>query len=140
MQPKHLHLTSSFLALVGVADAAFLTFEHYRGDIPPCTVGGCEQVLTSPYATLGGVPIALLGLGYYLTILLLSRIEARWALLARFAIVSSGLVVSGILAYIQIGILRAICLYCMTSAAITLLLWLTTLTQMQRTQGGTHAN
>ncbi len=45
-------------ALVGFADSAFLTAEHVRGIIPPCTLGGCEGVLTSRYASIGGfIPV-----------------------------------------------------------------------------------
>lgn len=56
------------VALIGFADAAFLTVEHYRGVIPPCTTAGCDTVLTSAYATVAGVPVSLLGAIYYFAI------------------------------------------------------------------------
>ena len=40
------------VALIGFADASYLTVEHYRNVIPPCTTSGCETVLTSSYSTI----------------------------------------------------------------------------------------
>src|SRR5476651_2042127 len=57
------------ISLLGVIDAAYLTYEHYSGVIPPCGVGGffndCGKVLTSVYATPFGIPLALLGFFFY---------------------------------------------------------------------------
>ena len=58
------------VALLGFADAAFLTVEHYQGVVPPCSItAGCEAVLTSSYASILGLPVSLLGALYYLVIL-----------------------------------------------------------------------
>ena len=53
------------VALIGFADATFLTVEHYRGVVPPCTIAGCDTVLTSAYATMLGVPDSLIGSIFY---------------------------------------------------------------------------
>ena len=54
------------LALVGFADAAYLTATHYAGASVFCGAsGGCETVLSSEFATLGPVPVALIGAVYY---------------------------------------------------------------------------
>jgi len=57
------------VALLGFVDATYLTVEHYRGVVPPCTTAGCEIVLTSEYSVLFGVPTALFGSVYYFLIL-----------------------------------------------------------------------
>src|SRR3989344_2671965 len=95
-----------FFALVGFADAVFLTTQHYLGKIPPCTVvSGCETVLTSPYATVFGIPDALFGAIFYLIILIKpSRLLALLGFLA-----------SLILLYLQLFVIRALCLYCLIS-------------------------
>ena len=59
-------------SFLGLLDAAYLTFEHFLGRIPACNIAGCESVLTSRWATIGGIPLALLGAFYYLTLLLLA--------------------------------------------------------------------
>ncbi len=59
------------LILVGVYDAGYLTIEHYRDVIPPCSTSvfaDCGRVLQSEYAVLFGVPLALLGLIHYMVL------------------------------------------------------------------------
>ena len=56
------------LAFAGFVDATYLTISHFRGTALACTISnGCETVTTSAYATLFGLPVALLGLLFYLT-------------------------------------------------------------------------
>lgn len=100
------HLIARFFAIIGFADAVFLTAQHYLGKIPPCSVvSGCESVLTSQYATILGVPIALLGAFFYLAILIRPM---RWLAVL-------GFLASLILLYIQIFTIGALCVYCMVS-------------------------
>src|SRR3990167_7601388 len=55
------------VAMLGFADATYLTIEHYRGVIPPCSIiKGCEIVLTSPSSVLFGVPFSFLGAFFFL--------------------------------------------------------------------------
>ena len=69
---KYLPLGIGVLAFLGFLDAVYLTVLHYKNAIPPCTIAhGCETVLTSSYATIFGIPIALIGAGFYLTVLIL---------------------------------------------------------------------
>lgn len=120
------------LALVGFADAAYLTATHYAGAPVFCGAsGGCDAVLTSTFATLGPFPIALLGAIYYGIASLLSwtPIES-WSL--RTAGVLAGLTggalaVSAVLFLLQALVIEAWCRYCLVSAAITTLLFLTAL-------------
>ena len=67
------YLLLAFGAL-GFLDATYLTIQHYINRVPPCTIGGCETVLTSTYATLGQIPIALIGAIFYGVVLLLTGI------------------------------------------------------------------
>lgn len=126
-----MQLLSSLLALLGLADASYLSFEHFSGAIPPCTVGGCETVLTSPYATIAGIPLALLGVGYYLALLVLTRLEGQRSLIALAALTSFGVAASAGLVYLQVAVIGAICLYCLISAGTTTLLWILTLIRMR---------
>jgi uncharacterized membrane protein len=120
------------LALVGFADAAYLTATHYAGAPVFCGAsGGCDAVLTSTFATLGPVPIALLGAVYYgiASLLAWTPIES-WS--RRTAGVFAGLtggalVVSGVLFLLQALVIEAWCRYCLVSAAITTLLFVTAL-------------
>ncbi|CAN5867982.1 hypothetical protein BH18ACT11_BH18ACT11_25030 [soil metagenome] len=57
----------SVLAALGFMISAYLTWTHFAGLAPICTAGGegCETVQSSRYATILGVPVALLGLISY---------------------------------------------------------------------------
>src|SRR3989344_1604507 len=87
---RHLAILMLGLALVGLADASYLTANHWLGQLPACDLSGCESVLTSSYATVGPVPVAFIGSVYYLILglTLVSYLETgreeRLRLTARF--------------------------------------------------------
>lgn len=119
--PLYLLVLFSFL---GFLDATYLTILHYQHAFPPCSLKfSCETVLTSKYATIAVIPIALFGLGFYLGMLILSVLymqqkkEGALKLLRLGAV--SGVLVSAILIFIQAFILHAFCLYCLASEAVS---------------------
>ncbi len=108
-------------AVAGVAVSGYLTAVHYAHR--PVFCGGlssCETVNTSEYAELMGVPVALLGLLAYLTIGGLALLRARyaWAEPALLAVAAAGMLYSAYLTWVEIAVLHAICLWCVTSAVI----------------------
>ncbi len=114
------------LAGLGVLVSGYLTWVHYSGKAALCTgAGGCEQVLTSRFAVVAGIPVALLGLGLYLTLLGLSlwRALARAGApplvpLALFGLALAGALYSGYLTYLELFVIRAICPWCVSSAVL----------------------
>lgn len=109
-------------ALIGFADATFLTIEGIIGAPVPCSIiTGCEEVLSSRYASIGGIPTASLGVVYYaamffLGLLSITRGEKKyliWA--AKLSVV--GILASLVFISLQLFVIKAICLYCMVSAA-----------------------
>ena len=125
------------VALIGFADATFLTVEHYRGVIPPCTTGGCDTVLTSAYSTVAGVPVSLLGALYYFAIAisafmylesLMSKGSVgprqlailKWALFATIL----GLIASAVLVSLMAFVIHSWCQYCIGSATTSTVLFL----------------
>ena len=66
-----LRRATAVLALLGIAIAGYLTWIHYAHLDPVCVGGGggCERVQSSRWAELGGIPVAVLGLGGYIAIL-----------------------------------------------------------------------
>lgn len=120
------------LALVGFADAAYLTVTHYAGTPVFCgPTGGCETVLTSEYAMVGPVPVAFLGALYYAVASLVAWTRAdgwsRGVALVLAGLTGLALVVSGALFWLQAAVIDAWCRFCLASAAITALLFLTAL-------------
>src|SRR5213080_3855662 len=111
---KHLLV---ILALSGMVASALALREHYRTDTSPCSINDkwdCGIVNHSPYATLGGVPVALVGsVGYALLAAFAGRLPRTTALMALI-----GLLFSLRLTWIEWKKLGVWCIYCVTSQGI----------------------
>ncbi len=69
-QPGALELLSLAGLLVGLAISIYLTVVHYQESLLVCGVGGdCHTVQQSSYATVGPIPVALLGVALMVTLL-----------------------------------------------------------------------
>jgi uncharacterized membrane protein len=119
-----LPLAAAFVALVGLADAVYLTVHHFTAEPVPCTiVAGCETVLTSSYAEIQGVPLAAFGaLAYFIafSLALLAGFGNRlmWTLFG----IQVGLmsIFTAWLIYLQAFVIGAFCQFCLLSAVTTL--------------------
>lgn len=116
------------IALLGFADASYLTIEHYSGVIPPCSVtGGCETVLTSAYSTVFGIPVALGGAIFYLFILVSIFIyfESKNTKLLKWSLLLTviGFIASLWFIYVQAFILHSYCVYCLGSFSTSTILF-----------------
>ena len=125
--PNKIVIILFIIALVGFADASFLTIEHYENRIPPCTTAGCETVLTSAYSNILGIPVALLGMIYYLLISigLFAHIEGKHepSLRAVLLITVCGFIMSIWFVAVQAFVIHSYCLYCLGSATISTVLF-----------------
>jgi len=72
-----LYVTAALVSLMGLADSIYLTVEHVTGRSVRCTiVAGCSEVLSSQYAVVAGVPLALIGAASYFSIFSLATLAA----------------------------------------------------------------
>lgn len=116
------------VSLLGFLDAVFLTAKHYSGAFLNCPVfSGCERVITSPYAVVGGIPVALAGAAYYLAVFILSVVyldtRRKWLLNFAAYLTPLGLVASLWFLYLQLFVIKALCFYCLVSAVTSTLLF-----------------
>lgn len=130
--PLKLFATTIILSFLGFLDATYLTILHYKHVIPPCTLAhGCETVLTSSYAMIGPIPIALIGSIYFLIMIILLILLFQNKLRLLFYIITLlaclSLIISVILVYIQANILHAFCQYCLANEVINILIAITAL-------------
>jgi uncharacterized membrane protein len=118
-----LRAASAAVALVGLGIASYLTIVHYSGGAPVCAIAhGCETVQRSAYAKVGGVPVALAGLvGYVALLVTLLRDDENWRVATAF-LALAGLGFSAWLTWVEVGILHAICIWCVGSALCMLTL------------------
>jgi uncharacterized membrane protein len=127
------------VALLGFADATYLTVEHYQGVIPPCSVvSGCETVLTSAYSVIAGVPVSLLGAVFYFIVLVgvFSFLESKKTVLLKWSLLFTifGILFSLWFIYVQAFILGAWCLYCLGSALTSTILFVTACISLKKYQ------
>ncbi len=114
------------IAALGFIDATYLTIEHYMNVIPPCTIGGCETVLTSAYSTVAGIPISLFGAIFYLVVLILFKVywdsKSATAINIAATLVMIGALASIVLIALMVFVVKAICIYCLFSDILTIIL------------------
>ena len=99
-------------AVVGGAIAAYLTVVHYAHVSPICTTSGCEKVQQTSYSKAAGIPVAVLGLAAYATVLVTAALRGVPAALAGAVIALAGAAFSGYLLWAQIARIDAICQWC----------------------------
>jgi uncharacterized membrane protein len=125
MSARALRITMIVLATIGLGVASYLTYIHYAGIKPLCgrNGGSCEIVQTSEYSKLAGVPVALIGLIGYVTILgslLAPETEASRFATVAFTVIGFGF--SCYLTYRELFSIHHICEWCVSSAVIVTLL------------------
>ncbi|MEO5580846.1 MAG: vitamin K epoxide reductase family protein [Gemmatimonadaceae bacterium] len=114
------------LALAGMFVALYLLLYKLGmiGELN-CSVGSCETVNTSKWATFIGLPVAAWGVAFYLGMfaLALLSVQPRYAdskgmsqVLVLFS--GSGVVFSAWLTYLELFVIHAICQWCVVSAVI----------------------
>jgi uncharacterized membrane protein len=119
------------VALAGLGIATYLTVVHYTGGDPVCAVShGCATVQQSDYATLAGVPVALLGVLGYVGLLAALIVDGEAGRTAAAFLSLAGLAFSAWLTYVEVGILDAICIWCVGSAICMALLSALTICRM----------
>lgn len=125
---KKLAIAMMVVSFLGFVDAAYLTIQRFTGASLPCTLThACDTVTRSEYSTILGIPVVVLGVIYYLTIFFGAYFFLEYRSRIYFKITAAmtvfGLIFSTWFVYVQLGILHAICQYCMLSALTSLVLF-----------------
>ncbi|HEV2259511.1 MAG TPA: vitamin K epoxide reductase family protein [Streptosporangiaceae bacterium] len=133
--PLWFQLVTWVLSMAGLGVSIYLTVAHFTDKpLAGCAESGainCTKVTTSPQSYVFGIPVAVLGLAFFVAaVALMSPWAWRWArrevALIRIAslVVGVGLVIY--LIYAELFIIGAICLYCTSVHVITFLLFVLT--------------
>ena len=114
------------LALTGMGISAYLTFTHFTEQPVACGgLGDCNTVQTSAYSEVLGIPVATLGLVFSAALLAVvlwrltgSELAIDWAPLAMFGMTLTGVGYAVYLTYIELFVLEAICVWCVSLATV----------------------
>jgi uncharacterized membrane protein len=135
-RPAWLAPVTLVLSVVGLAVSAYLTFEHYTDNATlACSIGGvvdCARVTSSAWSTFLGIPVAVLGLFFFVVTLGLClprvwRSPAAWLDPARIGWLTVGLGFALYLVWAELFRIHAICLWCTVVHVVTFLLWIVVL-------------
>ena len=120
------------LALGGVGLATYLAM-YKLGMIGTlsCSIGQCETVNLSKWATLWGVPVAVWGVGFYVLLFAVALagttdrfVDAPWVSHALLGLTSWGVLFSGWLTYLELFVINAVCMFCVISAILVTVIFL----------------
>jgi len=130
--PLWFQLVTWILSLAGLGVSIYLTIAHFTDKpLAGCSESGainCTKVTTSAQSYVFGIPVAVLGLAFFMAaVALMSPWAWRWAsrevALIRIASLVVGVGFVLYLIYAELFIIGAICLYCTSVHAITFLLF-----------------
>jgi uncharacterized membrane protein len=130
-------LTTFTLALAGLAVSTYLTIAHFNeSTLLGCSevkgLVNCTKVTTSAQSYVFGIPVAVLGLAFYVfAVAIMSpwawRAARREIHLVRIASLVVGIGFVLYLLYAELFIIGSICLYCTSVHVITFLLFVLTM-------------
>jgi len=122
-RPAILYGVIALVSLIGLADSIYLTVEHLSGRSVRCTItSGCSEVLSSPYATVRGFPVAGLGALAYFVVFSLATLAAFGYRIVNnllTLIVAAMFLTTLWLLYLQAFVIHHFCQFCLLSALVT---------------------
>ena len=131
--PRWLAPLALLIVVLGIADATYLTIAHYTTPVvlscPDTGIINCAKVTTSVYSSILGIPVALLGLIFFVGMLPFQlpvawRSANPWVRGLRLAGATTGIVMVLWLLYVELYKLNAICLYCTAAHILTVALFM----------------
>ena len=125
-------LTTLLLSVYGLGASIYLTITHFEPKALACVSNSqfnCEKVTQSPQSEIFGIPVAMLGLAFFVPMLVLClpaawRSAQRWVHLARLILSITGV---GMIIYLisaELFVIKAICLWCSSVHIATLALFI----------------
>jgi uncharacterized membrane protein len=124
-------IATLILSIAGLGVATYLTITHFDKVALVCSDSGainCAKVTTSPQSYVFGIPVAILGLGFFVPMILLClpaawRSQDRRIHLARLILSITGVGMIIYLIIAELFIIKAICLWCSSVHLITFVLF-----------------
>jgi uncharacterized membrane protein len=124
-------IATLFLSIYGLAASIYLTITHFQPKALACVSNGtfnCEKVTQSPQSEIFGIPVAMLGLVFFVPMLLLC-LPAAWRTadrrihLGRLVLSVTGVGMILYLIVAELFIIKSICLWCSSVHVTTFILF-----------------
>ena len=136
------------LALAGIFVSLYLTLYKVGiiGELS-CSIGSCETVNTSKWSRFLGLPVAAWGLLFYLDVFAIALVstfprfeDERVLSLVLVAEAAVGVLFSAWLTYLELFVIHAICVWCVTSAAIVTVILLVAIADLREFRGAVESS
>jgi uncharacterized membrane protein len=121
----------ALLSLAGVFLSTYLAMYKlgYIGELT-CSVGSCEVVQMSSWAELFGVPVAVWGVAFYAALFVIAYVgtlekyvHSSTISMLLLTLTAWGVAFSGWLTYLELFVINAICMWCVVSAILAVVLF-----------------
>lgn len=130
---KRLQQVTIGLTILGLLVSIYMTIYKVTNNESMCIgSSGCSVVNSSGYSEVNGIPVAVVGVVGYLSILVLFYLETRsgffqeYGIMLLFGVTLTGFLFTLWLVYVEVALLKAYCPFCITSqVAMTLIFILT---------------
>jgi uncharacterized membrane protein len=122
----------TFLAGFGIGVATYIAIADSGGGSPVCIAGGhgCQTVAESSYSHLAGVNIAIFGIAGYVVLLVCALLRGDAYRMTAFVVSLIGFGYSLYLTYLELFTIDAVCQWCVASAVLMTLLFVTNAVRM----------
>ena len=136
---KKLYWASVVLAIIGLLVAIYMTVYKLTSNNAMCLGSGdCSTVNASPYSEVYGIPVAVIGMLGYGTILAVLLLEPRKKFfaengtLAIFGMGLTGFLFNIYLIYLEFFVIKALCPFCLASQTTMTILFIITIIRLVR--------
>jgi uncharacterized membrane protein len=117
---KWVSVSCIVLSLLGLADSVYLSITHFAAQVLVCSANSvicCACVITGPWSSVFGIPVAFLGLAFFVAMVVINlpvmwRSGKAWVVRVRLWLAVGGMGFVLYLLYVELFIKKFICEYC----------------------------
>ena len=119
------------LCILGLGISMYLTYAKLTSSSVACINAGCNTVQSSKYSEISGIPVGMFGIGFYFILFtLLFKAKEN---LAKLLLIWGNLY-SLYLTYLELFVIKAICVWCVGSFVVIILMSLLLFVRTKDTQ------
>ncbi len=127
------------LAILGLLVSIYMTIYKLTDNDAMCIgSGGCSVVNSSRYSEVNGIPVAVLGVLGYASILALLFLENRPGFFQQngvmmlFGVTLTGFLFTLYLIFVEVALIKAYCPFCLTSQAVMTVIFILSVIRLVR--------
>jgi uncharacterized membrane protein len=136
---KRLQQITIALTIIGLLVSIYMTIYKVTSNEAMCIGStGCSEVNASRYSEINGIPVAVLGVIGYATILALLFLDNRLSFfqengsLIFFGVSMMGFLFTLYLIYLEIALIKAYCPFCLASQAVMIIIFIISVIRLVR--------